>query len=64
MKDPQSGPSIEVGQEKAIDDLEEIPVKKNIKRRSPLYSYNAYKVQKPSGSDKLVTKQDTVSVLL
>ena len=29
MKDPQLGPSIEVSQEKAIDELEEIPVEKN-----------------------------------
>ena len=27
MKDPQSGPSIEVSQEKAIGELEEIPFK-------------------------------------
>ena len=64
MKDPQSGPSIEVGQERAIEGLEEIPAKKNIKRRSPLYSCNAYKVKKLFGTEKLVTEQDTVPVLL
>ena len=63
MKDPQLGPSIEVSQERAIEELEEIPVEKK-KRRSPLYSNNAYKVQKLSGTDKLVTEQDTVPVLL
>ena len=31
MKEPQSGPSIEVSQEGAIDELEEIPVEKDIK---------------------------------
>ena len=32
MKDPQSRPSIEVSQEKAIEELEEIPVEKNTKK--------------------------------
>ena len=40
------------------------PSRKEHKRRCPLYSNNAYKVQKPSGTDKLVRTQDTVSVLL
>ena len=40
------------------------PSRKEHKRRSPRYSNNAYKVQKPSGTDKLVRTQDTVSVLL
>ena len=40
------------------------PNRKEHEGRSPLYSYNAYKVQTPSGSDKLVTEQDTVPVLL
>ena len=31
MKDPQSGPCIEVSQEKAIEELEEIPVERNTK---------------------------------
>ena len=30
-KDPQSGPYIEIGQEKAIEELEEIPVERNTK---------------------------------
>ena len=38
--------------------------RKEHKRRSPLDSYNAYKVQKPCGTFKLVTKQDTAPVLL
>ena len=63
IKDPQSGPSVEVIQERTIEELED-PRRTKHKRRSPLYSFNAYKVQKPSGTDKLVTKQDTVSVLL
>ena len=54
---------MEVSQERAIEELEEIPVEKN-KKISPLYSCNAYQVQKPSGTDKLVTKQETVPVLL
>ena len=29
MKDPQSGPSIEVSQERAVEELEVIPVEKN-----------------------------------
>ena len=31
MKDSQSGLSIEVGQERAIEELDEIPVEENIK---------------------------------
>ena len=31
MKNPQLGPSIEVSQERAIEELEEIPVEKNSK---------------------------------
>ena len=50
MKDPQLGPSIAVSQERAIEELEEIPVEKK-KRRSPR-------------RDKLVAEQDTVPVLL
>ena len=33
MKDPQSGPSIEVSQERAIEELEEIPVEKSTKEK-------------------------------
>ena len=56
MKDPQSGPSIEVSQEKAIEGIGGDPNRKEHNRRSPLYSYSAYKVQKPSETNKLVTK--------
>ena len=51
MKYLQWGPSIEVSQERAIEELEEIPVEK-IKEDLPLYSHNACQVQKPSGTDK------------
>ena len=65
MKDPQLGPSIEVSQEWAIEELEEeIPVEKNIKEDLHCTPAMHTKVQKPSSTEKLVTKQDTVSVLL
>ena len=38
------------------------PSRKEHKRRSELCSYCAHKVQKFSGTDTMVTKQDTVSV--
>ena len=44
MKNPQLGPSIEVSQERAIEELEVIPVEKKHKRISPLYPCNAYRV--------------------
>ena len=52
MEDPQSGSCIEVSQEKAIEELEEIPVERNTKEDLR----NAYKVQKPSGTDNLVAE--------
>ena len=61
-KDPQSGSCIQVSQQKDIDELEEIPVERN-KRSSPLYPHSAYKVLKPPRTNKLVTEQDTISVL-
>ena len=64
MKDPQSGPSIEVSQGRGIEELGEIPVEKNTNEDLHCTPGNAYQVQKPSKTDKLVTKQDTVSVLL
>ena len=64
MKDSQSGSCIEVTQQKAIDELEEISKRTKCEKRSPLYSCDAYQVQKPSGTDKLVTEKDTISVLL
>ena len=64
MKDPQLGPSMEDSQGRAIEESEEMPVEKEYKRRSPLYSNNAYKVQKPSGADVFFAELDTVSVLL
>ena len=50
-KDPQSGPYIEVSQEKAIEELKVIPSRTKHARRCPLYPCNAYKVQKPSGAE-------------
>ena len=38
-KIPQTGPYIEVSQDKAIDELEEIPVERNTKERSPLHTH-------------------------
>ena len=64
MKDPQTRPSIKSVEQRAIARIGGDPNRKEHEGRSPLYSYNAYKVQTPSGSDKLVTKQDTVPVLL
>ena len=37
IKDPQSGSCIEVSQEKAFEELDEIPVERSTKGRSPLY---------------------------
>ena len=48
MKDPQLRPSIEGSQERAIEELEEIPVDKNTKEDHHC----------------VPTKQDTISVLL
>ena len=56
MKDPQSGPCIEVSQEKVIEELEEIPVERNTKENLHCTPCNAYKVQTSSGTDKLVTE--------
>ena len=48
---------IEVSQEKAMEELEEIPVDgMKHERRPPLYPCNAYKIQKPSWTDKLVAE--------
>ena len=38
MKDPQLGPSIEVSQERAIEELEEVTVEKKHEGRSPLHT--------------------------
>ena len=57
-KDPQTGSYIEVGQEKAIEELEEIPAERNTKEdfhctlAMPLYPCNAYTIHKPSGTNK------------
>ena len=51
--------SIEVSQERAIQELEEIPVEKNIKEdlRCTFTMHT-----RPSGTDKLITEQATVPV--
>ena len=55
IMDFQSGPSIEVSQEEAIEELEEISVDRNTKEDLHCTPTMHYKVQKPSGTDKLVT---------
>ena len=55
IMDFQSGPSIEVSQEEAIEELEEISVDRNTKEDLHCTPTMHYKVQKPSGADKLVT---------
>ena len=55
-KDHQSGPCIEVSQQKIFEELEEITEERNTKRRSPLYPCNAYKIQKSFGTDKLIAE--------
>ena len=56
-KDSQSGSCIEVSQAKGLlMNLEEIPSRTKHERKSPLNPCNAYKVQKPSGTDKLGTE--------
>ena len=54
-KDSQSGLCIEVSQQEAVDELEEIPVERNTKEDLHC-TCNAYKVQEPSGTDKLVAE--------
>ena len=56
IMDLQSGPSIVVSQEEANEELEEIPVDRNTKEDLHCTPTTHYKVQKPSGTDKLVTK--------
>ena len=58
VKDPQSGPRIEVSQEEAI---EKIPVERNTKdlHCTPC---SAYKVKTPSRTENLFAEQDTDSV--
>ena len=55
-QDSQNGPYIEVSQDKAIDELEEIPVERNTKEGPPLHSINAHNVQRPTKTDKLATE--------
>ena len=55
-QDSQNGLYIEVSQDKAIDEVEEIPVERNTKEDSPLHFFNAHTVQKPTGTDKLATE--------
>ena len=64
MKDPQLGTSIVVSQERAIEELEAIPVKKNIEEDLCCTPTMHAKYRSLLGLDKLVTKQDTVPVLL
>ena len=54
-KDPQLRPSIEVTQEKAIEELEEIMVEKSTKE-DLYYTCNAHKVQEPTATDTLFAK--------
>ena len=55
IMDFQPGPSIEVSQEEAIEELEEIPVDRNTKEDLHCTPTTHCKVQKASGTDKLVT---------
>ena len=69
-KDPQTGSHIEVSQDKAIEELEKMPMESNTKEdlhctlAMPLYPCNAYKIHKLSGTNKLVAERDTDSVVL
>ena len=54
--DPQTGPYIEVSQEKAIEELAGDPSGTKHEGRPPVHSCNAYNVQKPSGTDKLAAE--------
>ena len=59
MNDPQSGSCLEVSQEKAFEDLEEIPEERNTKEDL----HCTPSIQKLTGTDKLAT-EDTVPMLL
>ena len=52
-KDPQSGPYIEVSQEKAVEELGGDFRRTKHEGRPPTHSCNAYEAQKPPGTDKL-----------
>ena len=56
MNDPQSVSCLEVNQDKAFEDLEEIPEERKHQGRSPLHSFNAHNVQKITGTEKLATE--------
>ena len=60
-QDSQNEPYIEVGQEKAFDELEEISAKDDSHYTSSMQTIN---VQKPSGTDELATKWYTIPMLL
>ena len=63
-KDPQSGPCIEVSQEKAIEELEEIQVERSTKKVLHCIPAMHTRYRSLSGTDKLVAELATVSVLL
>ena len=63
-QDSQNGPYIEVSQDKAIDEVEGHPNETKHEGRPRLHSFDAYNVQKPSGTDKLAAEKDTVPMLL
>ena len=54
-QDSQNGPYIDVSQNKAIDDLEEIPVERNT-RKTSIALIGAHNVQEPTGTDKLAAE--------
>ena len=64
MKDPQSGSCIDVCQEKAIDELEVIPAERNTKEEPHWTPAIHTEYRSLLGQITLVSKQDTVSMLL
>ena len=64
MRDDQSGSCIEVSLEKAIEELEEISVERNTKENLLCTRAMHTRYTRLFGTNKLVTKQDTISVLL
>ena len=56
-QESQTGPYIEVSQEKAIEELDVIPVERNTKEDLQCTpSMHTYNVQKPSGTEKLAAE--------
>ena len=62
-QDTQNGPYIEVSQNNAIGEMEEIPVERHTKEHFHC-TPSMHRAQEPTGTDKLATEQDPVPMLI